>query len=88
MSVRGKKKGLAFKNEDGAEDEYDNEEDVGDTYGDEDDQELEVESIYLFSQQPDEVFDIIMNPDYKELLEYLRRDDEYNWVYLNPQIKK
>jgi hypothetical protein len=91
MSVRNRKtakkaNGQAIRNE-GQEDEYDNEDYGEETYGDENDR-LEIDSILFMSQQPHEVFDNIMHPEYRELLEFLQRDEEYNWVYINPTIKK
>lgn len=68
------------------EGQYDNEEDYGDEEQGPDDEEPEDAIMYL-SQQPNEVYDIVMNPDKVELENYLALDDIYGWNYIDSDIK-
>mmetsp|Transcript_11481 Transcript_11481/g.19431 ORF Transcript_11481/g.19431 Transcript_11481/m.19431 type:complete len:88 (-) Transcript_11481:86-349(-) len=40
-----------------------------------------------FSQQPYEVFQIVMDPLKRELDEYLEKDEEYQWVFISEHVK-
>ena len=63
-------------------DAYDNEED----YGSQEEEDEEEDVMDFLSQQPEEVFDIVMNPTKVELQTYLEVDEVYNWRY-DPSIK-
>lgn len=95
MSVRNinkaKAKAMVIEN-DVLATEYDNEEDYGDEYGDEfliqGYSAFDIQSIMLLSQQPFEIHDIVLHPDNIDMVEFLEKDELYNWKYINPSIKK
>lgn len=62
-------------------DAYDNEEDYASEQIEEEDEVQE----YL-SQQPDEIYEIVMHPTKMELQTYLEVDEVYNWRF-DPEIK-
>lgn len=68
------------------EGQYDNEED----YGSQEEgpgEDEEEEGMDYMTQQPEEVFDIVMNPDKIELENYLKLDEIFGWRYVDPEIK-
>ena len=81
----GSDKGEEYDNEDAGEEEYDNE---SSDFGQEDGDEIEIASFFYYSQQPDEVFGIVMDDLRVELTEYLVKDEKYNWEYTDQMITK
>lgn len=63
---------------------YDNEEDYG---SQKDGPEEENQDIMYMSQQPEEVYDIVMDPLKVELENYLMVDEVFGWRYENSEIK-
>ena len=61
---------------------YDEEQD----YDEEEEAEEELED--YFSQQPHEVFAIMLDPLRKELVEFLEKDSQYSWEYKNSLVKQ
>ena len=46
------------------------------------------EAVDFLSQQLFEVFDVVMDPKRVELKEFLEKDEQYDWKFVNPMIKK
>ena len=75
-----KAKAQALAEDDDQENGYDNEEDYGEEYDDEDDymvlgySQFDIESEMLYSQQPHDMHDVILHPDYIDMVEFLERD--------------
>ena len=88
-TFKGKAKAQQVEGESDQGDEYDNEE-----YDNEEDDHCEdhhyfdLDPVEFLSQQPFEIMAAVLHPDNKALVEYLERDDVYNWVYLNPMVRK
>jgi len=52
----------------------------------EDDEHISVEPFDYLSQQPFEIFGIVMDPLFVELTEYLQRDEEYGLIFTDLHV--
>lgn len=52
----------------------------------EDDEHISVESFDYLSQQPFEIFGIVMDPLFVELTEYLQRDEKYGLIFTDLHV--
>jgi len=55
---------------------------------DEDDEHISVESFEYLSQQPFEIFGIVMDPLFVELTEYLQRDEQYGLIFTDLHVQR
>ena len=42
----------------------------------------------MFSQQPFEIPEVILHPDFIEMVEFLQKDEVYNWRFIDSNITK